>query len=140
MESRLSAMRPPSKTTTARDLLLEGARFGSVGVWATALYLAAAAAAASAGLPPQLANALGYGVAAILSFFGHFYWTFGKRTKHMGALVRFLAVAGGGYLVSSGLMHVALEWFHAPFWAALAAVVAVVPALSWASSRLWAFK
>jgi len=136
-ESRVSDTRPPG---TIRDLLLEGVRFGSVGLWATAVYAVSAATAASAGLPAQLANAVGYCVAAGLSFLGHFYWTFGKRTNHAGALLRFLVVVGGGYLISSAIMHVALAWFQAPFWLALALVVLVVPGLSWLSHRYWAFK
>ena len=136
-ESRLSVTPPPSKL---RGLLREAMRFGSVGLWATGVYLVAAATAASTGLPPQLANALGYCVATVVSFLGHFYWTFGKRTNHAGAFARFLVVSFGGYLLSSGVMHVALDWVHAPFWMALAAVIVIVPGLSWLSHRYWAFK
>jgi putative flippase GtrA len=123
-----------------RDLALQLVRFGTVGLWATGVYLLAAAAAAAAGAEPQLANALAYFLATGVSFLGHFYWTYGKRSNRARALFRFLAVAGAGFLLSAGVMHVALNWFGAPFWAALASVVAVVPAFSWLSGRYWAFQ
>jgi putative flippase GtrA len=75
-----------------------------------------------------------------VSFLGHFHWTFGKRSNHARALLRFLVVAGGGFLLSAGMMHVALEWLRAPVWAALASIVIAVPALSWLSGRYWAFR
>jgi putative flippase GtrA len=133
----LSETRPPG---TIRELLLEGLRFGSVGLWATGVYLVTAASAASAGLTPQLANALGYCVAAGVSFLGHFHWTFGRRANHAGAFARFLVVVAGGYLASSAIMHVAIAWFHVPFWMALTLVLLVVPGLSWLTSRYWALK
>ncbi len=123
-----------------RDLALQGLRFGTVGIWSTGLYLLVAAAAAAAGVPPQLANAVGYAAGTIMSFLGHFYWTFGRRQNHTQALLRFLAVAGGGFLLSAGLMHMALDWLRAPFWAALALIALVVPALTWLSGRYWAFR
>jgi putative flippase GtrA len=123
-----------------RDLALQGLRFSTVGIWSTGVYLLAAATAAEAGVHPQLANALGYAVGTMTSFLGHFYWTFGRRSKHACALLRFLVVASGGFLISAGLMHITVEWFLAPIWAALACIVIVVPALSWLSGRYWAFR
>jgi putative flippase GtrA len=123
-----------------RALALQGFRFGAVGIWSTAVYLLAASAASAAGVHPQLANALAYAVGTGVSFLGHFHWTFGKRSNHARALLRFLVVAGGGFLLSAGMMHVALEWLGAPVWAALASIVIVVPVISWLSGRYWAFR
>jgi putative flippase GtrA len=133
----VSDTRPPG---TIGNLLLEGLRFGSVGLCATGIYLVTAVLADSAGLTPQFANALGYCVAAGVSFLGHFHWTFGKRANHASALARFLMVLAGGYLTTSAIMHVAISWFGTPFWMALTLVVLVVPGLSWLSNRYWAFK
>jgi putative flippase GtrA len=123
-----------------RELALQGFRFGTVGIWSTGVYLLAASAASAADVHPQLANALAYAVGTGVSFLGHFHWTFCRRSNHARAFLRFLVVAGGGFLISAGMMHVALEWLGAPFWAALASIVIVVPALSWLSGRYWAFK
>jgi putative flippase GtrA len=123
-----------------RDLALQGLRFGTVGLWSTAIYLLTASAASAAGGHPQLANALAYAVGTGVSFLGHFHWTFGKRSGHARALFRFLVISGGGFLLSAGMMHLALEWIGAPVWAALASIVVVIPALSWLSGRYWAFR
>ena len=140
MEPGLTETRHRTSTSGVRDLVRQALRFGTVGLWATGVYLLVVAVVAAGGAPPQLSNAAGYGVATAVSFLGHFYWTFGKRSNHARALVRFLVIAGGGFLLSALVMHAAMIWLRMPFWVALASVVALVPGLSWASSRYWAFK
>ena len=119
---------------------MQGLRFATVGMWATAVYTLVAAAAHAFGAPPSLANLLGYAVATGVSFLGHFYWTFGKSTGHRRALLRFLAVSGCGFLLSAAITHAITGVLGAPFWAALMVIVTVVPAISWALGRCWAFR
>lgn len=126
--------------SSLRQLALQVLRFGTVGLWATAVYTLVAALAHAAGAPPSLANVLGYAIATAVSFLGHFYWTFGKSTGHRRALPRFLVVSGCGFLLSAAIMHLVTTTLAAPFWAGLAAIIAVVPAVSWALGRYWAFR
>lgn len=126
--------------SSLRDLARQGLRFGTVGLWATAVYTVAAAVAHGIGASPSLANALGYAVATTVSFLGHFYWTFGKSTGHARAFLRFLAVSGGGFLLSAAITHTFTAWLGAPFWATLAAIVGVVPPATLLAGRYWAFR
>ena len=126
--------------SSLRDLVLQGLRFGTVGLWATAVYTLSATIAHAIGATPSLANALGYAIATAVSFLGHFYWTFGKSTGHGRALRRFLMVSGSGFLLSAVIMKLAAEILGAPFWVALTAIIAVVPAVSWVLGRYWAFR
>jgi len=123
-----------------RELALQGLRFGTVGLWATAVYASAAAILHAIGATPSLANALGYAIAMAVSFLGHFYWTFGKNTGHGRALLRFIAVSACGFLLSAIIMHAVTGTLGAPFWVALAAIIAVVPGISWVLGRYWAFR
>ena len=126
--------------SSLRQLALQVLRFGTVGLWATAVYTLVAALAHATGGPPSLANVLGYAIATAVSFLGHFYWTFGKSTGHARALLRFPVSSGCGFLLSAAIMHLMTTTLAAPFWAGLAAIIAVVPAVSWALGRFWAFR
>lgn len=125
---------------TLRELVLQGLRFGMVGLWATAVYTAAAAVAHVIGASPALANALGYTIATAVSFLGHFYWTFGKNAGHSRALLRFITVSACGFLLSAIIMQAVTGTLGAPFWVALTAILAVVPGISWVLGRYWAFR
>jgi putative flippase GtrA len=126
--------------TSIRDLVLQGLRFGMVGLWATAVYVVAALLAHRAGASSSLANVLAYAIGTVVSFLGHFYWTFRKSTGHGRALLRFLVVSGCGFLLSAVIMHLVAETLRAPFWLALTAIIAVVPFVSWLLGRYWAFR
>ena len=82
--------------------LLQLARFGSTGVAATLLHiLVAFAAAKGPGFEPYAANACGFASAFVLSYLGHFYWTFGHREGHRRYLGRFLVLSVCGYGLSN---------------------------------------
>ncbi len=122
-------------------LLREAVRFASVGLGATLVHLLAAFVANRVfGLSPFLANAIGFGTAFALSYFGHFYWTFGHRKGHARHLPRFLIVAGCGYLTSNVIVWIVTTRGGLAFEYALAAILVIVPATTWIISRLWAFQ
>lgn len=126
--------------SSLRALILQGLRFGVVGLWSTAVYVSVAALTHAMGAPPFLANAIAYAIATGVSYLGHFHWTFGRSTGHRRALLRFLVVSGAGFLLSAAIIHAVTEALAAPFWVALIAVIFVVPGLSWALGRYWTFR
>ena len=76
-------------------------RFAAVGVLNTAVGLGVIfAGMAVLGLGDVAANALGYAVGLVVSFLGNRSWTFRHRGPWRGALVRFVAVFAGAYLVN----------------------------------------
>jgi putative flippase GtrA len=117
------------------------ARFGTVGLVATALHLGVAWAMASLrGMPALAANAGGYVAAFGFSYLGHFYWTFGQRRGHPVHLPRFLAVSGLGFALTNAIVVAVVGIGRLPFEVALLAILVAVPTTTWALSRWWAFR
>jgi putative flippase GtrA len=59
------------------DVLVQYVRFGAVGLLATMTHvLAFTMWIELAGLAPWIANFLAFGAAVLISFIGHFYWSF----------------------------------------------------------------
>jgi putative flippase GtrA len=120
--------------------LLQLARFGSTGVAATLLHiLVAFAAAKGPGFEPYAANACGFASAFVLSYLGHFYWTFGHREGHRRYLGRFLVLSVCGYGLSNLVIWLVVDRLGLSFLLALPWIAIVVPAFTFVSSKYWAF-
>jgi len=118
-------------------------RFGIVGLGATLTHaLSFVAAIELAGIAPLLANLVAFGIAVLVSFLGHFHWTFrraGGAAPGLAALLRFVVVALTGLVLNSlivyGVVHI-LAW---PYPFAVLLMVSLVPLVVFALSRAWAF-
>jgi putative flippase GtrA len=128
---------------TGAALVTQYLRFGIVGLGATLTHaLIFVTAIELAGMAPLLANLVAFGIAVLVSFFGHCHWTFrraGAAGPGVRALVRFVVVALTGLLLNSlivyGIVHL-LGW---PYPIALLLMVSLVPLVVFALSRAWAF-
>lgn len=117
------------------------ARFGVVGVSATALHLAVAAGLLMlAGAPPLLANTGAFLVAFCLSFSGNYFWTFRAPGNAGRAMRRFLAISGSAFLVNTLVLSALLESGRVAPLIALVLSVAVMPVITYLASRLWGFR
>lgn len=72
--------------------LLEVIRFGTVGAWSTALYLAVYAAAVFIGAPFAVAAGAGFLVSAVCGYSLHDRWTFRTNTPTDGGLARWMSL------------------------------------------------
>jgi putative flippase GtrA len=123
-----------------RELLL-GARFGIVGVLATATHfavLAAMLAVAQAG--PVLSNTVAYLLALTVSFTGHHFWTFRTGAALLPSFLRFFGVSGGAFVVSTLLLVLMIRVVSLPDTLAAFLSAASIPAMTYAASRLWVFR
>jgi putative flippase GtrA len=116
-------------------------RFAIIGVLATIVHIAIVWVLIShAGLFPIVANLLAFLVAFILSFSGHYYWTFYSRSDRMQALRRFFVISGSAFvlnnIVLTGLLSIEI------ITAVMAAIYAafLIPVFTFILSRLWVFK
>ncbi len=130
-------------------LALQYARFGIVGLTATAVYtIAFVFWIEAAGLAPLVANVAAFCVAVMVSFFGHFYWTF-RPDRQSGvnspsaqagtALPKFVVVALSGFLLNSLIVFLVVNVLALPYPYAIVFMVSIVPILTFAMNRLWAF-
>jgi len=93
-----------------------------------------------AGLPPFVANTVGYGLAMSLSYLGNSRLTFRRPVMHGPQFARFAIISLAGFAVNQATVFAGMRLMHWPFWLALAPVVVIVPASSFVMSKFWAFR
>jgi putative flippase GtrA len=127
-------------------LALQYARFGTVGIAAAAIHILMFTASIElGGLPPLAANFVAFGVAVVVSFFGHFRWTFRDHTAGDGwgrqcvAFSRFVVVALTGLALNSLAVYVVVNLLAWPYYYAIVLMIAFVPLVVFALNKFWAF-
>jgi putative flippase GtrA len=140
---------PDGRRRSSFSLLLQYARFGVVGLSATivhsVLYLLLAG---SLGISPFIANLLAFSVAVLVSYFGHFQWTFrnengaGTATDMVVTtkLARFVVVAVIGLVLNSLAVYSVVDVMGLAYGYALIPMVGLVPIVVFVLSKLWVFR
>jgi putative flippase GtrA len=123
---------------------LEGAKFGGVGLAATAVHVTIFSALIEFwNIEPMKSNAIAFGLAFWISFFGHFYWTFAggedARRSLGNAGIRFLFVALTGFVLNSLVVYIVEHQLRLPYVYATFGMVFIVPLVLFLMSRYWAF-
>lgn len=132
---------PGSRAIAARAMVLQVARFGVVGTLATAVHTVVVVALVELGLlPPTPANVAAFCCAVFVSYFGHYYWTFRSAAQHRAAFLRFSIAAATGFALNYGIFLLIVDIWGAHYLIALAVVFVVVPAVTFAMNKLWAFR
>ena len=81
----------------------------------------------------------------LISFLGHFHWTFRSQTADRGwrqqrtALVRFAMVALTGFTLNSLAVVLVVNLLALPYQYALILMVSIVPLIVFGLSKFWAF-
>ena len=118
----------------------QASRFAGVGILATLVHVTVGYLVSRlAGANPFLANLTGFGVAFWVSYCGNFYWTFPGGTEHAFRLKRFIISSAFCFLLSNAVVAT-VNLLHLPFEVALLAIVLVIPPLSFALAKFWAFR
>ncbi|MGF1620247.1 MAG: GtrA family protein [Rhodomicrobiaceae bacterium] len=150
-ETAISSFPPVSRgnqawealSLAARHLLFQLARFGLVGVCATATLAVAYYYFISTSMfTPFFANLAAYAIAFFVSFLGHRYWTFGdaeKGGRNAHAVWRFLAVSLSGLAVNSTAVLILVNALALPDWTPLIVFVGFTPVLTFLLNRFWVF-
>ena len=136
----------PDTVHPLSGVVFQYARFGIVGLGATAAHVTTFAALIEwARLPPLLANFVAFGVAVLVSFVGHFHWTFQRETagqhwqQQRAAFARFALVAITGLALNSFAVVLVVNLLAAPYQYALVLMICVVPVVVFVLSKSWAF-
>ncbi|HRF43172.1 MAG TPA: GtrA family protein [Candidatus Competibacteraceae bacterium] len=115
-------------------------RFALVGITATMVHMLVVWMLIELGnRAPLLANLAAFLTAFVVSFTGHYFWTF-QVPGHLGrAARRFFMISGSAFAINTGLLAVLLEvsGLSDSVSAVLAAIV--TPVITFAASRLWGF-
>ncbi len=114
--------------------------FTAVGTSATAVNLSTVAALVPLGVPPLVANVIGFLVAFAGSFVAHARWTFPAEGRNVGvALQRFAVVSLLGFAFTEAAYAGALEWTLVDYRLSLFLVILTLGALKLLASKHWAF-
>jgi putative flippase GtrA len=124
-----------------RHSIGEIARFGSVGLVATAVHAGVYAALVSLlSAPPQSSNLVAFGIAFVVSFLGHHHFTFrGPKRSAGSAALRFFVVALAGYALNAGFVALTTQKLGKPPLVAVIFMLFVTPVVTYMLAKLWAF-
>jgi putative flippase GtrA len=118
-------------------------KFALVGIAATLTHAGVSALLLEIGhVHAMLANLAGFVVAFGVSFSGHYYWSFSHLRQHNAALkamLRFFLIAVSGFALNSSVLALWLSFTPWPDLLGLMVSIAIVPALTFAAARMWAF-
>lgn len=115
--------------------------FIAVGSTAAAVHLAVVVGLVSGpGMPPLLANIVGWLLAFLVSFLGQWQLTFRARgTSWQRAMPRFFLLSLTGFLINEGAYAALLHWSALPYDALLALILIAVAVMTYLLSSRWAF-
>jgi len=123
------------------NLLGQISRFMIIGVAASVVHVATASSFFyGMGTLPLSANFIGFLAAWILSFVGHYFWTFDKASTMRLAMPRFFLVSVLGLGLNQVIVWLVVNQLGKSFALAMIIVVLVIPATSFVLSKLWAFR
>ncbi len=116
-------------------------RFGLVGVLATALHMLVGVTLIHAGWPPLLANAVSFAIALLVSFTGHYGFTFpGHNVTLSTSLKRFVLVAGCSFMVNEALLAGLIRYSAISGMWGLVISTGTAATLTFLAGRNWAFR
>jgi len=115
--------------------------FTLVGTIAATVHWAVAVVAVErTGVPPSLANVVGWLVALAFSFVGHWRWTFGDRRVPVGRSARrFFVVSACAFACNAAAYALLLRFSPLRYDIGLAVVLLLVAIFTYLASRRWAF-
>jgi putative flippase GtrA len=115
-------------------------RFGFVGASVAACYAAITFSIVRSGLGgPMTATIFGHIIAAILSYFGHMYFSFAVNPDHRIFLGRFAVVAGLTFALNVALTWLLTSVFRTPYQVPILVVTIAIPAANYVLNRFWVF-
>lgn len=137
---RASAWNHPSELLA---LGLQYGRFALVGLGATAVHVLAYVAGIELfELGPIAANTLGFVLGVNVSFAGHRSWTFqgASDIRPVSSLARFWVVALLGFALNTAFVQLTTGALDLAYGWAIPLIVGVTPLVTFALSKLWAFR
>ena len=124
-----------------RAIIQQAMRFGAVGLGATLVHYGTAMLLIGRGIDPMLSNFCAFMTAFIVSFSGHFLWSFRHQDAEMGpALIRFSIVAACAFGLNQLAFAGVLKWTHLGHGLGLAIVLIGVAGTTFIFSKIWAFR
>jgi putative flippase GtrA len=115
-------------------------RFGFVGGFATLSHVSVVVLAVEAfGGDPRWVNPLGVALAMPVSYFGHYYFSFGSSHAHRSTVPRFIVISMATLLSSQALMHMSVDGLGASYRIGLVLFVLLMPLINFLLQQILVF-
>lgn len=134
-----------SKHRSLLELVRQGGKFGVVGLLATATHVGMMIVLVEwFDWRPMTANFGAFSVAFVVSFFGHYRWTFANQTAvETGSwhrpFARFIVTSLIGLALNSVAVFIVVDVAGLSYVYALAIMVSLVPGILFLIGKFWAF-
>lgn len=115
-------------------------RFSAVGGVATVIHIGIAMVlVAAAGANPTVGAMIGFATAFLVSYLGHFRFTFAVSGRHRDFLLKFAVSSLASFLLSTTAVWVATAVLGINYKPALIALSIIVPVCNYIVNRFWVF-
>lgn len=119
----------------------EIARFGIVGLSATFVHLGVAYLLAhNFDISLLLINLIAFCTAFLVSFYGHYHWTFQGQGSKRESFPKFLIIAVSGFLASTALLSLLIKFNISTDFIKLTISIFIIPVVTYTLSKTWAFR
>ena len=116
------------------------ARFFAVGTIATIVHIGVAMiVVAAAGANPTVGAMIGFVAAFMVSYFGHFRFSFAASGRYRDYLLKFAVSSLASFLLSTAAVWVATAILGIDYKLALIALAIIVPVCNYLVNRFWVF-
>lgn len=121
--------------------ILEVIRFGIVGLSATFIHLGIAILLANiSDINLFIINTIAFLCAFIVSFCGHYFWTFKSSAPKLSSFIKFFAVAFAGLCASQAMLGALIFIGITNVILKLMISILIIPIVTYVIGKLWAFK
>jgi putative flippase GtrA len=115
-------------------------RFSTVGAVSTVTHIGIAMVLVeAAGANPIVGAMIGFAAAFLMSYLGHFRFTFGVSGSHRDYLLKFAVSSLASFFLSTGGVWVATAILGIDYKPALIALAIIVPVCNYLVNRFWVF-
>ncbi len=116
-------------------------KFGLVGLFATLTYyfLAISLREFQYGLSILLTNMIAYCIAIIVSYLGHYFWTYKARGNHGATFAKYIVSALLGCGLNSIIVHICMR-LSMQYKSAIFVAIILVPTIAYIMNRKWVFR
>jgi putative flippase GtrA len=116
------------------------ARFSAVGALVTVIHIGVAMiAVTAAGANPTVGSMMGYVVALLVSYIGHFRFTFAVPGRYRDYLLKFAVNSLASFVLSTSVVGFATAILKIDYRPVLISLAIVVPVCNYLVNRFWVF-
>ena len=116
-------------------------KFGVVGLFATLTYYFSALSLREVlyNFSIMVTNLIAYGIAMIVSYVGHYFWTYRAQSGHGVTIVRYVISALFGSALNSAIVYICMR-SSMQYNSAMVVAIVFVPAVAYVINKKWVFR